>query len=182
MITFLRLAGLGAAAVWLGGTVFYVLGVDPLFGRTELLRLLGPLHAGETGFLAAQRYYLFQVVCASVALVHALAEWLYSGKPLDRRLVLLLSILLAAGSLGRLYIIPTSQGLNARAYMGPQRQIQRQPLTPAQRQAEQSLGLWQGAAIALNILTLAGVTLYFLQQASPANGGPKLFPRTRLRI
>ena len=182
MITFLRLAGLGAAAVWLGGTLFYVLGVDPMFGRTEVLRLLGPLHAGEMGFLAAKRFYLFQVLCASVALIHALAEWLYSGRPLDRRLVLLLALLLAAGSLGRLYVVPKAQGFNARAYLGPQRQVLRQPLSPAQRQAEQSLGLWHGAAIALNVLSLAGVTLYFLQQSSPSNGGPKIFPRVRLRI
>lgn len=182
MITFLRLAGLGTAAVWLGGTVFFVFGVDPLFGRADLVRLLGPLHAGETGLQAAERFHLFQVICASAALVHALAEWLYSGKPLDRKLLFLLVTLLALGSLGRLYLAPKCRDLNIQAYLGPQRQIQRQAISPAQRQAERSLAIWQGFTLVTQIITMAGVVLYFMQQSSPNNGGPRLFPKARLRI
>lgn len=182
MITFLRLAGLGTAAVWLGGTVFFVFGVDPLFGRADLVRLLGPLHAGETGLLAAERFHLFQVICASAALIHALAEWLYSGKPLDRKLLFLLVTLLALGSLGRLYLSPKCRELNIQAYLGPHRQIQRQAISPPQRQAERSLSIWQGFTVVTQVISLAGVVLYFIQQSSPNNGSPRLFPRARLRI
>jgi hypothetical protein len=182
VITFLRLAGLGTAAVWLGGTVLFVLAMDPLFGHAEVLRLLGPLHAGETGVLAAQRFYLFQVICASVGLIHALAEWLYSGRPLDKRLLFLLFALLILGSVGRLYIVPKIRALNVQAYLGPNRQIQVRVLTPEQRRAEHSLAFWQGMSVVMNVVSLAGITLYFLQEASPPNGTPRLFPRTRLRI
>jgi hypothetical protein len=182
VITFLRLAGLGTAAVWLGGTVLFVLAMDPLFGRADVLRLLGPLHAGETGVLAMQRFYLFQVICASVGLIHALAEWLYSGRPLDKKLLVLLFALLALGSVGRLYLAPRIRSLNIQSYLGPERQIQRQARTPAQRRAEHSLAIWQGMTVVMNVISLAGVTLYFLREAQPPNGSPRLFPRTRLRI
>lgn len=182
VITFLRLAGLGTAAVWLGGTVFFVLAVDPLLGRPDVLRLLGPLHAGETGVLAAERFYLFQVICASVGLVHALAEWLYSGRPLDKRLMFLLLTLLALGSLGRVYLAPRCRAFNTQAYLGPNRQVQVQAITPAQRRAEQSLAVWQGVSVVVNVIALSGVALYFLQEATPNNGTSRLFPRPRWRM
>jgi hypothetical protein len=182
VITFLRLAGLGTAAVWLGGTVFFVVGLDPLFGRPEVVRLLGPLHLGEVGLLAAGRFHLFQVICASLALIHALAEWLYSGKPLDRRVVFLLTVMLVLGSVGRLYLTPKCRALNAQAYLGPQRQIMRQAFTPSQREAERSLGVWQGVGMIFNVISTAGAVLYFAHQASPNQGGPRVYPRVRLRI
>ena len=67
VITFLRLAGLVAASIWLGGTVLFVVALDPLFGRAEVVRLLGPLYTGEIGLMALQRFHLFQVLCAGVA-------------------------------------------------------------------------------------------------------------------
>ncbi len=182
VITFLRLAGLGTAAVWLGGTVFFVFAVDPLFGRADVLRLLGPLHAGETGMLVLQRFHFFQVVCASVALVHALAEWLYSGRPLDRRLLFLLVALLALGSFGRLYLGPKTRALNIQSYLGPNRHVQVQAITPVQRRAERSLAIWQGVTVVAHVISLTGVVLYFLQETSASSTGSRLFPRTRLRI
>lgn len=182
MITFLRLAGLGTAAVWLGGTVFFVVGLDPLFGRPEVVRLLGPLYVGELGLLAMERFHLFQVICASLALVHALAEWLYSGRPLDRRVVFLLVTMLVLGSVGRLYLSPKCRDLNVQAFLSPQRQPLRQAFTPAQRQAERSLGIWQGVGMIFNVISTAGALLYFAHQASPGPGGPRVYPRVRLRI
>ncbi len=182
MITFLRLAGLGTAAIWLGGTVFFVLGIDPVLGGVDLLRLLGPLHTNEVSFVASQRFHLFQVTCASLALVQALGEWLYTGRPFDRRLLFLLLTLLALGSTGRLYVVPKCRAYNAQAHLGPARQILRQPLTPPQRQAAQALNVWLGVGVVFNVISLAGVAVYLLQQASPNNAGPRLFPKARLRI
>ena len=182
MITFLRLAGLVVASIWLGGTVLFVVALDPLFGRTEVLRLLGPLYAGEIGLLALKRFYVFQILCAGVGLVHVLAEWLYSGRPLDRRLLALLSLLLVLASTGKVWLAPKCQELNVQAYLGPNQRVLREPATPIQRRAEHSLTVWQGVAVVLNVVSLAGVALYFFQASSPSNGGPRLYPRTRLRI
>jgi hypothetical protein len=182
VITFLRLAGLGAGAAWLGGAIFYILALDPLLGRSDLLRLLGPLHAGEVAVLAAERFHLFQVICAILALILGLAEWLYTGRPVDRRLIFLLVSLLALASLGRLYLAPKCRALNMQAYLSPNRQVQRQAETAAQRKAEHSLAVWQGVSVVVNVISLAGVSLYFLQGTLPSNSSPRLFPRTRLRI
>ena len=182
MIAFLRLAGLATAAVWLGGTVLFIFIVDPLFGRAEFVRLLGPLHAGETGFLAAERFQMFQVICASVAIMTTLADWLYSGRALDRRVIALLVVLLALGSLGRLWLVPKCRDLNLQTYLGPGRQILRQPTTPEQRQAENSLAVWSGVTVFLNIVVLSGTFVFFLQSAAPSEGGSRLFSRNRRRI
>lgn len=182
MITFLRLAGLGTAAIWLGGTVFFVLGIDTVLGGVELQRLLGPVYANEVSFVASQRFHLFQLTCASIALAHALGEWLYTGRPLDRRLLILLLTLVALGSVGRLWVVPKCRAYNLQAHLGPTRQVLRQPLTPPQRQAAQSLNIWQGIGVVFNVISLAGITVYLLQQTSPNNAGPRLFPKVRMRI
>lgn len=182
MITFLRLAGLVVASIWLGGTVLFVLALDPLFGRAEVLRLLGPLYAGEMGLLALQRFHLFQLLCASLALIHTLAEWLYSGRPLESRLLALLVVLLIAASAGRVWLVPKCRGLNIQAHLGPNQKVLREPQTPAQRQAAHSLAVWQGIGVVLNVVSMSGVALFFLHAYQPANGGPRLFPRSRLRI
>lgn len=182
VITFLRLAGLTTAAVWLGGTVFFMLAMDPLLGSSEWIRLLGPLHAGEVSVQGIERFHLFMVLGAGLALVHLLAEWLYSGRNLDVRLLALLLVLLALGSTGRLYLAPKCRQANLKAYLGPDRQVQRQALSAGQKQAEQSLAVWHGVLVVVHVIALSGVVLYFLYQASPQQGGPRLFPRARLKI
>lgn len=182
MIAYLRLAGLATAGVWLGGTVLFTFVIDPLFGRAEFIRLLGPLHAGETAFVAAERFQMFQVFCAIVAIITTLADWLYSGRPLDKRMLALLAMLLTLGSLGRLWLIPKCRDFNLNAHLGPARQILRQPLTPQQQQAAHSLAVWEGVGVVFNVASVLGTGVFFLLATTPAQSGPRLFPRTRLRI
>lgn len=182
MITFLRLAGLVVASIWLGGTVLFVLAFDPLFGRAEVLRLLGPLYAGEVGLLGLQRFHVFQMLCAGIALVHTLAEWLYSGRPLESRLLTLLVVLLIAAGAGRFWLAPKCRALNVQAYLAPGQKVLREPATPAQRQAAHSLAVWQGIGVVLNVISMTGVALFFLHTYQPSSGGPRIFPRSRLRI
>lgn len=182
VITFLRLAGLVVASIWLGGTVLFVVALDPLFGREEVVRLLGPLYSGEMGLQALQRFHIFQLFCAGVALVHTLADWLYSGRPLERRLIVLLAMLLVAAGAGQFWLAPKCRDLNIQAYLGPNQKVLRDPATSLQRQAAHSLAVWQGIGVILNVISMAGVTLYFLHASHPGNGAPRLFPRSRLRI
>lgn len=182
MITFLRLAGLVVASIWLGGTVLFVLAMDPLFGRAEVLRLLGPLYAGEIGLQSLQRFHVFQLFCAALALIHTLTEWLYSGRPLESRLLALLLVLFMAAVAGRVWLVPKCREFNIQAHLGPNQQVLREPQTPQQRQAAHSLAVWQGVGVVFNVITLAGVALYFLHASNSGNGGPRLFPRSRLRI
>ncbi len=156
--------------------------VDPLFGAAHFVRLLGPLYAGEAGLQMAMRFHMFQVVCATLALVLTFADWLYSGRPLDKRVLAVLLVLLSLGSLGRLWLIPKCRDLNLQAYLGPNRQPLRQAFTPAQRQAESSLMVWSGFSVVFNVLAVAGTTFYLFRAAAPTVAGPRLFPSSRLRI
>lgn len=178
----LRRAGLATAGVWLGGSVLYAFGIDPLFGQAEFLRLLGPLHAHEVGLLAAERFHMFQVIGTSVAVALTLAEWLYSGRPLDKRVLCLLFLALAMASVARLWVLPKCRQLSAAAYLGPGRQVLRQALTPEQRQAEHSLAIWSGLLVVFHVAAVCGSAIYFVQAASPASTGPRLYPHNRLRI
>jgi len=178
----LRLAGLVTAAVWLGGTALHMFLVSPLFGRADMVVMLGPLHAGEVGFQLEERFQMFQVICASLALVVTLGDWLYTGRPLDPRTVSTLALLLILGSLGRLWLVPKCRDFNLRAYLGPNRQIQRQALTPPQRQAEHALAVWDGVNVVFHVVALLGTGFYLYRASAPANGGPRLFSSTRLRI
>jgi hypothetical protein len=182
VIAFLRVAGLIIAALWLGGTAFFVATLDPLFGQAGFIRLLGPLHANEVACLAADRFHLFQVCCAIAALLHALADWLYTGRPLERRFALLLVIVLALGTLGSLWLVPKCRELGTQAYLGPQRQVQGRALTPVQRQAAHALVLWNRVGLIFNGVSVLGVLGCFLLVATPPNGGPRGFGKGRLRI
>ena len=164
------MAGIGVAAIWLGGAALFVLLLHPLFGETELIRLFGPLHAGEMAFRASDRFHLFQIGCASAGVAVTLGDWLYSGKGLDKRFMGLLVLLLAVASIGILGIIPKCRLYSGQAYLGPNRQIQPQAFTPAQRQAERSLAIWEGLGLTANLVSLVGVTLHFFNLAS--GGGP----------
>lgn len=182
VIALLRVAGLFVAAVWLGGTAFFVAVLDPLFGHPGFVRLLGPLHASEVSCLAADRFHLFQVCCAIAALLHALADWLYTGRPLDRRFAVALMILLALGTAGRLWLVPKCRELGSQAYLGPQQQILARAWTPAQRQAAHALILWNRVGIVLNFASLLGVAACFHQVSSAGNGASRPFGKGRLRI
>lgn len=182
MIAFLRVAGLLIAAVWLGGTAFFVAALDPLFGQAGFIRLLGPLHANEVACLAADRFHLFQVCCGIAALVHGLADWLYTGRPLERRFAVFLVVLLALGSAGRLWLVPKCRELGGQAFLGPQRQVQGRAYTPVQRQAAHSLLLWNRVGLIFNGLSVLGVLACFHQVVSGGNGGSRLHGKARLRI
>ncbi len=166
MISILRQAGIGVAAVWLGGTAFFVLVLHPLLGETELLRLLGPLHAGDVAYRATDRFHWFQIVCASACVAFTLGDWLYSGRPLDKRFVGLLVLLLGLGNLGILGITPKCRHYSVQSYLGPGQQVQRQALTPGQRLAERSLAVWEGLGLTANIVSLLGVGIHFFGTVS----------------
>ena len=166
VITFLRLAGIGAAAIWLGGAVLFVLLLHPLFGETDLIRLLGPLHAGDIALRATDRFHLFQIGCASACLIITLGDWLYSGRPVDKRSLGVLVLVLGLASLAVLHVTPKCRAFSIQAYLGPDRQIQRQAVSPAQRQAERSLAVWEGLGLTLKIVCLLGGGMQFLVAAS----------------
>ncbi|MDW8310218.1 MAG: hypothetical protein RMK20_12670, partial [Verrucomicrobiales bacterium] len=104
MTGFLRFVGIANAAAWLGACLFYTLGVGPATLSADMQTLLGPRYfpyfAGAVGLILLKRYFQFHIVCASVALLHALAERFYLGRRLTRARLALLAALLVFGVAG----------------------------------------------------------------------------------
>ena len=147
-----------------------------------MVHFVGSLYANELGFQMEERFEMFQVVCESVALVVTLGDWLYTGRPLDARVVATVVVLLALGSLGRLWLTPKCRDYNKQAHLGAGRQPLRQAFTPAQREAEHALAIWEGVEVVFHVVALAGTVFYLFRATSPAAAGPRLFSKSRLRI
>lgn len=158
MIVFLRFVGLMNAAVWLGAAVFFILGAGPAFSSEDMRRLLGeknyPFFSEAIAQVVIARYFKLQLICSIVALLHAVAEWLYLGRPLRRWNVGLLVGLLVLALAGGVWLQPRIRSLHASKFAVNQ--------PPAVRQASaQSLRIWHGAAQCVNLLMVAGVAIYF---------------------
>jgi hypothetical protein len=72
------------AAIWFGAFVFHVLGVSPVLLSNDMRTLLGarnfPYYGEAIELLAAERFYIWHVTCAGIALAHITAEWIYLGR------------------------------------------------------------------------------------------------------
>ncbi len=155
---FLRAIGLMNAAVWLGSTAFFVLVAGPTLLSADMKHLLGennyPFFADAIVQLLAKRVFVLQIICATIALLHMLAEWLYLGRPLRRVNTSLVSSLFVLALVCTLLIGPKIEQLHRVKFARNQ---------PAEitNAAAKSLQVWQRLGQALNLLILAGVTVYF---------------------
>ena len=151
------------AAIWLGAALFYTVSVAPTLVSRDMLALLGknfPLYSGLVSQIVLTRYFYWHTVCAFIALLHVLAEWLYLGRVVHRLWSGLLMVLLALGLLGSFWLSPKLARLHrAQHYLN---------VRPADREvAAKSFRLWQGVFQALNVLMIGGVTLYFWRATNP---------------
>jgi hypothetical protein len=159
----LRFVGVLNAAVWLGAALFFSFVANEAFFGSDMEVLLGrsfPYFSGAIAHLLAKRYFAFQLVCAAIALAHLAAEWLYLGKyPQKSWLGLLVALALAVVA-GGWWLEPKLQRLHDARYSLSAR--------PAQRErASQSFRTWQTAARVVNLLSVAGLALYFWRMANP---------------
>ena len=167
MLFFLRFVGVTNAAIWLGALTFFTFGAGPAFFSDEMLRLLGRPYAGAAAQIVLERYFDLQVICAGIALIHAIAEHLYTGKPGAQFSLILLPILLAIALFGRYVIEPKMKQLHLQMYA-----LQ---TTPAQKAtAKRTFGMIHGVSQGVNLLVVAGVLVYFWQTASAGAASRRL--------
>lgn len=166
MIGFLRFVGLLNATVWFGAAVFFTVGAAPAIFSQDMRRLLGdnnyPYFSGAIAQIIIARYFHLQLACGIVALLHALAEWLYLGRPLRRLGLGLLVGLFALGLAGGFWMQPKIKELHAAKY------AVNQPASVRDAK-EKSLRLWHGMAEAANLLMLAGLAVYVWRVAHPVS-------------
>ena len=166
MIGLLRFVGILNAAVWLGAAIFFILGAGLAVFSPEMRELLGPsnfpYYSGAIAQILVARYFRFQVVCAAVAVVHLLAEWLYLGKVPRKLQVALLVGLCAAAVVGAGWLQPRLKALHATKYG-----IQSPPELRAV--ADRSFRTWHGVAQVVNLMVVGGLGAYLWRAANPSD-------------
>ncbi|HYT59992.1 MAG TPA: DUF4149 domain-containing protein [Haliangiales bacterium] len=163
MIGFLRFVGVANAAIWFGASIFFTLFVGPAFFSEKMISLLTRPYAGAAAQIIIERYFLMQQVCATLALVHLVAEWLYMGKPLQRLTLWLLLGISTLGLVGGYGLQPRLRRLHRTIY-GSGSTLQQI------EQARQSFKLWHGTSQALNLVVIAGVAVYLWRVTTPGSG------------
>lgn len=162
MVGLLRFIGLVNAAVWFGALVFFTLAVGPAFFSEQMLGLLGRPHSGAAAQIVLSRYFNLQIWCAGIALAHLIVEWLYTARPFQRYILLLLMVLFTLGLLGGFVIQPKMKELHLRMYAVESSETVR-------KSAGRSFGLLHGTSMVLNLFVISGVLVYLWHVAKPAN-------------
>ncbi len=174
MIVLLRLIGVMNAALWFGAGIFFTFVAAPaifsrpiedLFGQETF----GVAFAGLIAQALLERYFVLQYICASVALLHQIAEWLYLGKALQRATLGLLLAVFSLGLINGLGLQPKLKDLHRIRFSTEL--YRRELYSPEQKeQATQSFRSWHHFAVAINLLQLGGLTLYLWNLTTPGNG------------
>jgi len=146
------------AAVWLGATAFCSTTLLVAMNSRDVVGLLGAQYFGQVSGALTQiiftRLFHLQVLCAILAWVHMVAEWMYLGRIPRRFWVALMTLLFAASLLGSFWLCPKLNRLQ-RAQYAPN-------LTPAIRTAVQrNFNVWEGVFQAVNVLMIGGIAVYF---------------------
>jgi uncharacterized membrane protein len=170
----LKLVGMINAAVWLGSAVFFAFVLGPAFFSPEMNELLKHAYfPGAAAQVVTARYSVLQYVCAGVAVLHLVGEWLYTGKRIQRFQAILLLSLGCLSLASGLWLQPQLKELHQIKY--------RVTSTPTQRlTAARSFKLWHGVSQGTNLFMITGVLVYFLGNASP-DVLPRLLGVNRIR-
>ncbi len=164
VIGFLRFIGLLNAAVWFGAAVFQTFGAGPALASRQMQELLTPgnypYYSVAIAQLVDRRYFQLQLVCCAVAVLHAVAEWLYLGQVPARFWRWLLLGLLAANLAAGLWLQPASGAAHRLAYG-----LRTPPET--RKSALREFRAWHGAAEVLNFMVVGGLGVYLWRMANP---------------
>ena len=100
--------------------------------------------------------------CAAIAIAHLIAEWLYTGRPFHRLILILLMGLFVIGILGGYVLQPRMHELHLRKYA-----VQTSP--EVKQSASRSFAILHGTAQMLNLLVIGGVLVYLWHVTKPVN-------------
>lgn len=164
MTGFLRFIGILNAAIWLGGSVYFVFVAGQVPFSPEMKDMLGPAHShyfvGSIAQVGVARFFSFQLICVIIALAHLGAEWLYQERRNRKYLLWMLAAMLAVTLLGDYWLQPKMRNLFRGKYAVN--------YTPPQRDAAaRAFGLWHGVSMTVNLFMLGGLVVYLVQMSRP---------------
>ena len=169
VIQFLRLIGIVNGAVWFGSAVFFTLAIGPAVFSTAMLNNFGgpdnPLsrfYAGLVAQVLISSYFKAGLWCAGIAVVHRVAEWLYTGRTPRAWKIYLLAFLLGAGVFGSVYLQPNLESLFYTKHDDR--------ATPeGKEQAAKSFTTWHAVSQSLNLAVMVGLGVYLWSVSSPSD-------------
>lgn len=166
MIGFLRFVGILSAGVWLGAAIFFTFGAGPAVFSQEVKNVLGAktedsfrYFSGGIAQVLVSRYFYWQLGCGSAALLHLLAERLYSGRSPRRFSLGLLAGLCALALVGSSWLQPKLKELHTIRYTSPS--------SERRQAAAQSFATWHSAAQMVNLFMIVGLATYLWRLANP---------------
>ena len=146
------------AAIWLGSAVFCSTALLVAMNSRATVALIGVQYFNQVSGALTQivftRFFHLQILCAIVAGVHLVAEWLYLGRFPRRFWAGLLTTLFVGSLIGSLWLCPKLARLQ-RAQFAPN-----QPAAQVEA-ARRQFQVWDGVFQAVNMLMLGGITVYF---------------------
>jgi hypothetical protein len=172
------------AAVWLGTAAFFTLAAAPAFFTDEAKQVLGIPQHGIAAMLVLERYFAVQYWCGAIALAHQFAEWLYSGRSLQRWTLAVLAAVFLGSLVGGLWMQPRLRSLHEVSYAYQKTKagyVKDDRYTPAQReQARQDFKKLHGISMAMNLLMLLGLVFFTWRVSNPGDG-PRFIPANKFR-
>lgn len=164
MIGFLRFVGMLNAAAWLGTTLLCSTGLLAAMDSPAAAALIGAKYyaqlSGALKLIVFTRLFYLQILCAMVAWLHLLGEWMYLGRVPRSLWVGWLSGLFILSLVGSLWLCPKLSYLQRAQYSSN--------ITPASRAAVQhSFDVWDGVFQIVNVVMMGGVTVYFWRVTHP---------------
>jgi hypothetical protein len=164
---FLRSIGIINAAIWFGAGIFFAAGILPAVFSQEMRGLFHesayPYYSGAVALALFHRFFDLQYICGAVALLHLLAEKIYTGRRLPRAGTILVLALFALGLAGGLWLLPHMEHLRQVMYTGASPELR--------EQARHSFGLWHGLSQCVNLLLLIGLFAHLLRMAQSSAPG-----------
>ncbi len=162
----LRFVGLLNAAVWLGAAVFCSTALLVAMNSRATMALIGAQYfeqvSGALTQIVFTRLFQLQILCALLAWVHLVAEWLYLGRLPRQFRVGLLTVLFIGSLIGSLWLCPKLTRLQRAQYASSQSKEQVEA-------ARQQFQVWDGVFQAVNVLMIGGIAVYFWRLTQAQN-------------
>lgn len=146
------------AGIWLGGNVFFAMVISPALDSNQLKTVI-PIKsfayfAPEIGHVFLSFFFQFSIVCALIALLHLLMEWLYLGRPSRKLSFGLLFALLLFGLVGANWLQPRLVRLHNLRYSASAPTTERES-------AAKSYRTWHYSLVLLDWCAIGGLLIYF---------------------
>lgn len=162
MTGILRFVGILNAAVWVGATLFFTAVILPAVFSPEMKSLLQnqAYFPGAIAQLLFDRFFIVHYCCGTIALVHFLAEWLYSGRGFERFTFGMLIGILVLSLVGGLWVQPRLKQLHEIKYVSK--------ASPAEKEAAEKM-FWalHGSSQLVNLFVAVGLIFYLWRVTTP---------------